>query len=328
MLNKPSIIVTGASGFIGTNLLEYFLTKNYRVINLDINEPRNNHHYKYWKKIDICNFNQLSNIIHNFSPDYIVHLAARTDLRGTDILDYYKSNIEGVENLIKVISNNKNIKRVIFASSMLVNKVGYSTNNLFDYNPANNYGKSKVLGEKLIFDNHQKLPEFCIIRLTSIWGEWFREPYNDFFKRVLNRTFFLPGHKSCKKTIGYIGNTVFQINKLLFTNDNSFQGNIFYLGDQPPIKISEWSYQICKAAKISKPIRIPYIIFWLLAIVGDLLKLFKINFPMSKYRLNNMTTDQIFNLKSTYMICGVPPFNNNDGINNTLKWMNLFNNNN
>ncbi len=273
------------------------------------------------EKIDICNFNQLSNIIHDYSPDYIVHLAARTDLRGTDILDYYKANVKGVENLIKIISNNKNIKRIIFASSMLVNKVGYSTNNLFDYNPPNNYGKSKVLGEKLIFDNIQKLPEFCIIRLTSIWGEWFREPYNDFFKRVLNRTFFLPGNKSCKKTIGYVGNTIYQIDKLLFANNERINGKVFYLGDYPPIKISDWSKQIAVLGNVLIPYRIPYFIFYLLAVLGDLLGYLNINFPMTRFRLNNMTTNQIIDLEDTYKICETVPYNNDEGIKNTLDWL-------
>ena len=36
------IIITGASGFIGTNVLEYYKNKGNEVFNLDIETPRNN----------------------------------------------------------------------------------------------------------------------------------------------------------------------------------------------------------------------------------------------------------------------------------------------
>ena len=140
MAIKSRIIITGASGFIGTNLLELFLLKKYQVTNIDIGEPRNMKHKPYWKKIDICDYNALKNVIDEVNPDYIVHLAARTNLNDNNNQDYYTANIQGVKNLIGIISDSKKIKRVIFTSSILVNKVGYNPKSLIDYNPVTNYG--------------------------------------------------------------------------------------------------------------------------------------------------------------------------------------------
>ena len=50
------ILITGASGFIGTNLLEHFLNKNYEVLNIDLVKPKNESHFKYWTKANICDF--------------------------------------------------------------------------------------------------------------------------------------------------------------------------------------------------------------------------------------------------------------------------------
>jgi len=321
MSKKPTIIITGASGFIGTNLLELFLLKKYNVTNIDIEEPRNKKHIPYWKKVDICDYNTLKNTIDKINPNYVVHLAARTNLNENNGLNYYSANIYGVKNLIKIISDIRCIKRVVFTSSMLVNKVGYKTNNLSDYNPETYYGKSKVIGEQIVFENAKILPEFCVIRPTSIWGEWFKEPYKDFFNLILNGNYFHPGNRASNKTFGYVGNAVYQIDKLLFADNKRICGNIFYIGDQPPFNISEWSNNIACAANVPKPKKLPYFIFYIFSLLGDILKYFNIKFPMTSYRLKNMTTNQLFELKETYEVCGPVPYSNDEGINKTLYWM-------
>ena len=81
------ILITGASGFIGTNLLEHFKDK-YIVRNIDFNMPKIQKRNTYWENIDITNYSELEKCILEFSPNYIVHLAARTDLQGNTIEDY------------------------------------------------------------------------------------------------------------------------------------------------------------------------------------------------------------------------------------------------
>ncbi len=319
-----NIIITGASGFIGTNLLEYYNNHtNYNVFNLDIEIPKNIEQMKYFKKVDICDFKSLKETINEIKPDYIIHLAAKTDLNEKNGLEYYNANTVGVENIVKICRKSSGIKRVIFASSMLVNKVGYKQKNIFDCNPNTLYGKSKVIGEKIVFENKDNITEFCIIRPTSIWGEWFGEPYKNFFDFVLSNKFFHPGNKACTKTYGYIGNAVYQLDKLLFANKEEVDKKIFYIGDTPPINISEWANEIACEANISKPKKIPYFIFILAGLFGDILSKFGIKFPMTSFRLNNMTTDHILYLKNTYKVCGEVPYSRQDGVKRTLKWMNI-----
>lgn len=315
------ILVTGGSGFIGTNLLEDFISSNVDVYNVDIVPPRNKEHTKYWHHVDICDFQKLDRCVKEIGPDYVIHLAARTDLNETSGLEYYCANISGVENLVNVCCNTAGIKRVIFASSMLVNEVGYKPKTRFDYNPATLYGKSKVLTENIIFKNRNGLGEFCVVRPTSIWGEWFSEPYRNFFDFVLSSRFFHPGDKACTKTYGYIGNTVYQIRKLLHADVSRIHGKIFYLGDCPPLNISIWADEIAKLAGLPKPRKLPYLSFVLAAFVGDVLKSFGLRFPMTSFRLKNMTTDHMVGLSETYDVCGEPPFARRDGVIRTLRWI-------
>lgn len=318
------ILVTGGSGFIGTNVIEYYCSLGHYCYNIDISSPRNPDYISNWIKADICEPHNLKEHFDKIKPDYVIHLAAATDLNENDGLEYYKANTAGVENIINLCFKDSSVKRVIFASSMLVNEVGYIPKHLFDYKPNTLYGKSKVIGEQLVFENKKNLTEFCIIRPTSIWGEWFSTPYKNFFDFVLAGRFFHPGNKACTKTYGYVGNSVYQINQLLSSESTKINGKVFYIGDEPAIHISHWADEIAQIANITKPKRIPFIIFVMVGWLGDFLKKINISFPMTSFRLKNMTTNHIIDLSSTYTVCGQTPFSRKDGIIRTLKWMKVL----
>ena len=78
------ILVTGGSGFIGTNFINFLQKKQFSICNIDINEPQNIEHSRYFERIDINNYESLLSAMMDFQPDYVVHLAARTDLNGED----------------------------------------------------------------------------------------------------------------------------------------------------------------------------------------------------------------------------------------------------
>lgn len=311
------ILITGGSGFIGTNIVEFY-TKQHDVLNIDIREPRNKKNLKYWKQADIRDQELLSSIIAAFSPDYIVHLAARTDLNGKTLSDY-DSNIDGVENILKIASKIKNLKKIIITSSMLVCQRGYTPKNQFDYAPSTLYGQSKVKTEELTWLNKPSC-DWAIIRPTSIWGPWFGTPYRDFFDRVKSNSYFHIGHKSCTKTYGYVENAVYQIDKILFSDTTDENNKVFYIGDNPPIFIEEWANQIASLCG-NKIIRIPYMLIYCAAIFGDILGKLHIRFPMTSFRLKNMTTDNVIDLENTYAIAPTPPVKRLDAIKRTLDWM-------
>ena len=47
----------------------------------------------------------------------------------------------------------------------------------------------------------------------------------------------------------------------------------------------------------------------------------KINFPMTSFRLKNMTTDNIVDLSNTYKVAPNPPYSRIEGVKDTLSWM-------
>lgn len=314
------IIVTGGSGFIGTNLIEYLIQKeNVQVLNIDIQSPRNKGHVQYWRECDINNYDELNNTILEFNPDYIVHLAARTDILGHDVKDY-PANTIGVENMLNCCYELPDLKKVLFTSSMLVMKSGHKAAHILDYCPPNAYGISKVETENIVRKNHLTC-DWSILRPTSIWGPWF-DTYKDFFKMIMAGRYLSFGKKLCTKTYGFVGNVVYQIDCLLKadTSKEKFEDRIFYLGDKPDYDISEWGQEIAEICG-KKIHHIPFFVIKIAAYVGDFIKLFGIMPPMSSFRLRNMMTNNIMDVTPTFKYATNPPFTRKQASELTVKWI-------
>lgn len=312
------ILITGGSGFIGTNIIEKLTSEGETILNIDILPPKIKEQLPLYKKADICDYEKLEMLVEDFNPDYVIHLAARTDLNGINQEDY-SANIKGVENLLRILNRLSNLKRVIFTSSMYVCKPGYIPDGYEDYQPHTEYGRSKVQTEEIIKKHNPKYT-WCIIRPTSIWGPYFGEPYNLFFKIVLSRKYFHMGKRACKKTYGYIDNTVYQILSLLNTDQKSISKKVFYLGDYNPYDITEWANEIGEIANLKIP-QIPFFIFRLAGWFGDFLKIWGIKFPMTSFRLKNMTTDNIHDLTLIQTIAPNLPVNRIEGTKKTINWI-------
>lgn len=200
---KTRILITGGSGFIGTNLIEYLLRdESSELMSIDIVHPKIKKHSSLWVKVNLCDKQALFKAVVKFNPEYVIHLGARTDLNGKK-LDDYDANMRGVSNLLNALESATHLKRAIFASSMYVCEPGYMPKDFEDYAPHTLYSKSKMETERIIKTRNPKYV-WSIIRPTSIWGPWFGEPYDNFFHIVLNRMYFHMGAKACEKTYGNI----------------------------------------------------------------------------------------------------------------------------
>jgi len=314
------ILITGGSGFIGTNIIFYLATLNdVELLNIDIVAPKIEEQNVFWKNIDICDTEQLGAVIAQFVPDYVIHLAARTDLNGKTLQDY-SANTIGVRSLLEVLDKIPNLKRVIFASSMYVCYPGYSPKSFEDYAPHTVYGESKVETEKIIKTDNPTNYTWSIIRPTSIWGPYFGEPYDKFFRIVLSRSYFHLGKKACKKTYGYIDNTISQIMSILNADESIVNKQVYYLGDYEPYDITEWANEIAAEIGIKIP-TIPYFLFVLAGWFGDFMKMLKIKFPMTSFRLKNMTTDNIHDLAPIKEIAPDLPIDRTKGNRKTIEWI-------
>jgi len=119
------VLVTGGSGFIGTNYIELLLkTGKVEFMNLDNRPPRNAAHRNFWQECDLLDASPLKKIIADFSPAHVVHLAAKTGLDEKK-LSYFAANMEGVENMLWAFYEVSSVERAIFTSLLLVCRMSY-----------------------------------------------------------------------------------------------------------------------------------------------------------------------------------------------------------
>ncbi len=322
MNHYQRILITGGSGFVGTNLVDFYLEQGLEVCNLDIAPPRNPEHRKYWIEVDLRERDLLIDEIRKYRPDVILHCAARTDLNERRNLDGYSANIDGICHLIDAIRAVAGIKRAIFFSSQLVCSLGYQPLNDDDYRPSTLYGRSKVIGEKIIKAASEVGAIWTIVRPTSLWGPWFDIPYRTFFS-IINRGLYIhPDGVRTLKQWGFVGNTVFQIQRLLEAPEQSVHKKTFYLADYDPVELSVVADKVQVALGAREIRSVPVVLLRSMAAIGDALQVLGWQkAPLTRFRLNNILTDEVQDLEPLRQVVGPLPFSLDDGVRATAEWM-------
>ena len=235
------VLVTGCSGFIGAHLMELLASNKYQSLGVDTRPPKRSAANGWsFAECDILDSAKLRNTVADFSPQVVVHLAARTDIDGQSVAAY-SANVEGTRNVVAAVEASDSVRRVLFASSQLVCRVGYVPREDTDYCPTNCYGESKVLSEKIVRENMSRSITWSVLRPTTIWGEGMSTHYQRFLSHLQAGRFINFGKGPLLKSYGYVGNTVYQIMKFMSADSERIHGKTFYLSDYEPLSLITWT---------------------------------------------------------------------------------------
>ncbi len=171
--NKLKVLVTGATGFIGSHIADKLLAKGYEV--RCIARKTSNLRWLENKNIEIiqASLSDKQSLVKAVEGvDYIYHVAGLTFARNFD--EFLVGNRDATRNLIEVAAKHApNLKRFLFLSSQTV--VGPSVS--FDdpitedtlCKPLTSYGKSKHAAEEEILKMKGQVP-FTIVRAPAVYG--------------------------------------------------------------------------------------------------------------------------------------------------------------
>lgn len=314
------VLITGGSGFIGTNLLAAWLERGAAVLNFDVRAPRQGSQQSFWRRGDLLDADAVREVLEEFRPRIVFHLAARTDLEGRSLADY-PANIQGVANLVSALEANRQPpERVIFASTVFVFQRGYQPKHETDYCPYTIYGASKVEGERIV--RAARLPcAWTIVRPTSIWGPWFGVPFRPFFEAIRHGYYVHPRGVRLMRTLGFVLNTVDQLDAIATADAAAVRERSFFLGD-PCLEMGEWADTVATALGRRRPPRVPV---WMLRSGGKMgdffMRLGVQHPPLTSFRVRNLLTSGTVDLAPTLQVTGPARYSTLAGAALTAQWL-------
>ena len=250
------ITVTGAAGFIGSNLCEGLLARDCEVVgidNLSMGSMRNlmncmNETNFEFHQIDVRDFDTLKTVCHN--SDVLVHLAAYKIPRYGNAIETLLINSEGTKNILEVARQEK--MKIVLASTSDVYgknlKVPFSEESDLVLGPSTvsrwSYAVSKLYDEHLALAYHDayNIP-VCILRFFGGYGphqhlSWWGGPQSVFIGAALKgEPLEVHGDGSQTRSFTYISDHVDGIIRVI-ENDRA-NGEIFNLGSTHEISILE-----------------------------------------------------------------------------------------
>lgn len=153
---KKTVLVTGASGYIGSHICAALKEVGHSVVAVDRNPVQLHNHYDVYVQGDYSDDVTMQTAMLQNKVEAVVHIGA-TSLVGPSVLDpgaYYKNNVEGTRRLLEACRI-QGIKQFVFASSAATygnaSGVCYETNSNLPCNP---YGWSKWMTEQMLRDYH------------------------------------------------------------------------------------------------------------------------------------------------------------------------------
>jgi dTDP-glucose 4,6-dehydratase len=244
-METKKILVTGGTGFIGTNLMNELRKRGHEVWTCDLlNSERDN-----YIRCDVSKYRQLEKVFDGNNFDYVYHLAAEYGRWNGE--DYYENlwvtNAVGTKNIIRM-QEKKKFRMIFFSSAEVYGDFeGRMTedvmvNNLIkDTYQMNDYAITKWAAELMCMNSAKMFgTETVRVRPVNCYGPHEHySPYRGFIPKFIYHALFnkpyvvFNGHK---RIIDYVEDTCKTFANI---SDNFIPGEVYNVGGRP-----EWEMDI------------------------------------------------------------------------------------
>ena len=164
---KPTVLITGATGFTGKYVIEAALRNNYKAVATGQSEQPSQPlavtqvgDLLDYARLDLTDPAQLRSVLQRYRPDYVIHLAGLSDPTHKNPIDYYAVNLVGSINLLEALGEQAwSPQKVIISSTALVYRPqSRPVDEGDELRTYNHYGLSKLLLEKSSRNYSHKFP--------------------------------------------------------------------------------------------------------------------------------------------------------------------------
>jgi nucleoside-diphosphate-sugar epimerase len=313
---KTAII--GGSGFIGTRLTKRLIEAKHKVKIID--KRKSDFYPELWEFADVRDCDSLVKTLKGC--DVIYNLAAEHKDNVIPVSLYDEVNVNGARNMCKA-AENLGIKKIIFTSSVAV--YGFAPNNTDEtgqFNPFNDYGRTKMLAEGvyrgwLAKDTSRSL---TIIRPTVVFGERNRGNVYNLLKQMASGKFLMVGHGNNQKSMAYVENvSSFLEYSLKFKKGE----HLFNYIDKPDLTMNDLVSTVNNilGRKPKLNIRLPYLLGYMGGLTFDVIsKITGKEFPVSAIRIKKFCKDTQFASANIAASGFTPPVILSEGIKRTVKF--------
>lgn len=315
--------VTGATGFIGQNLVAKLISDKWQVTVLSTDHKEAQKIFK-GKKLKIIHGDLTKPLTfkNKINADVIFNLAGALPHHHAKDEVYEKVNIDGVKNLLLAVKD-KHISRFVHVSTVGI----YGTQNkIIQENSKLKletiYAKSKYEGEKIVkeFYSKHKVP-VVIIKPTIAYGPRdIRPGFKDLFKLINKKQFLLVGNGENHFHTIYVENLIDALLKAAIAKKAI--GEDFIIGDDPCPKMKDIVSTISKVEeKHLSQFYLPLSLAKIIGFVGDLLKLLGLPAPLFTTRVKFITDERKYStVKAEKVLKWKPKVNLEKGITKTYQW--------
>ncbi len=312
------VLITGISGFIGKNLVNYFKGKS--EVELYGHSRNSAEAKKLLNHPDVSFIHDLSaETIDKNRIDTIVHLAGIAhDLSGKyKSRDYINVNYEKTKELFDAFVKS-HANSFVFVSS--IKAVVDHTDGILDENiipiPTSDYGMSKLKAEQYIVSNAPVGKKYIILRPSMVHGPGNKGNLNLLYKFVKTGIPYPLGAFENKRSFLTVDNFCFVIQKILV---DELKSGTYNLADDDPISTNELIGLIAEGInKKPRIIRVPKKIILGLGRLGS-----KINAPFNTKILNKLCENMVVsNQKLLLNLKSELPVSTKQGLMKTIKSFN------